>query len=515
MHFNTKDFQHCVGSMVAFGVLLACTGGRQEVLGPGASLNPTVDSGETGAPSEPPARICDNAAFLAGPPAAPAGAVTVPAGDNASLSQVLGAANTTFWFAPGVHTLGNDEWAQIIPGDNSSFIGAPGAIIDGQGVNRYAFTQHAAGVRIAYLEIRNFVSPNNEGVVNHDGGAGWVMEYDYIHDNSGAGVFVSSGNILRHSCIRDNGQYGFQGIGPGGGGSGESLTIDHNEIAHNDTADLEHQGSGCGCSGGAKFWDVNGAVVTNNWVHDNLNVGLWMDTDNRNFVVQGNYFENNYSEALFYEISYNAQILDNVFVRNALGKGREFAARSDGFPVAAVYISESGGDARVPGTPTIEVAGNYFADNWGGVTLWEDADRFCGAATRANDYCTLVSSNATITTCVQPGITSAPLYDDCRWKTQNATIHDNEFHVSPASIGCSGSYCTRQAVISNAGSVSGSPYVGTVIEDAIIFRQNNHFSNNRYFGPWRFMAHDTSVELDFAAWQASPYQQDVGSTWVP
>ena len=35
---------------------------------------------------------------------------------------------------------------------------------------------------------------------------------------------------------------------------------------------------------------------------------MWADTNNRGFNISGNYFENNYGEALIYEISYNAQI---------------------------------------------------------------------------------------------------------------------------------------------------------------------------------------------------------------
>jgi hypothetical protein len=389
--------------------------------------------------------------------------------------------------------------------------------LDGQSLNDFAFTQHAVNVRIAYLEIRNFVSPNNQGVVNHDGGPGWVMEHNYMHHNQGAAVFVSSGNTLRYNCLRDNGQYGFQGIGPGGGGSGVNLVVDHNEVAHNDTGDWEHVGTGCGCAGGAKFWDVDGAVVTNNWVHDNLSVGLWADTDNRNFVIEGNYIENNYGEAIFYEISYNVQIRHNTLKRNALGKGGEFAGRNDNFPVAAIYVSESGGDSRVPGTATVEISGNYFEDNWSGVTLWENADRFCGSPINTSTgFCTLVSSGATTTTCAQPGIATPPLRDDCRWKTQNVSVHDNEFHVTPANIACTNDLCARQAIISNSGtSPAWSPYLGTVIEDAITFDQNNHWSGNRYFGPWRFMTHDRSNVIAFAAWQAAPYSQDSGSTFTP
>jgi hypothetical protein len=454
-------------------------------------------------PSEPPARICEAQTWLGGPSSAPAGAVLVPAGDNSAVD--FGKADTSYWLAAGVHTLGPDLLAQIVPGDNSTFIGAPGAILDGQGVNQFAFTQHAVNVRIAYLEIRNFVAPNDEAVVNHDGGTGWVIENNYLHDNGGAAVFVSSYGALRSNCLSDNSQYGFQGIGPGDGGSGINLVIDRNEVSHN--------GTGIG-GGGAKLWNINGAAVTNNWIHENLGTGLSIDTNSRDFLIEGNYLSDNFAEAIYYGISYNAQIRRNNFERNALGKGAEFAARSDPFPVAAIYISESGGDDRVAGNPALEISENAFQDNWGGVTLWENANRFCASPDNTSaGYCTIVGSVATLATCVQPEIAREPLYDDCRWKTQNVSVRDNDFRVAPDAIGCTGELCARQALISNAGtSPSWSPYLGTVIQDAITFEQNNHFSNNRYFGPWRFMAHDTSVTLDFAAWQAAPYHQDQSST---
>lgn len=45
-----------------------------------------------------------------------------------------------------------------------------------------------------------------------------------------------------------------------------------------------------------------------------------------------------------------------------------------------------------------------------------------------------------------------------------------------------------------------------------VLGQNNRFSDNSYFGPWRFMAHDTSNTMDYAEWQAAPYAQDEGSS---
>src|SRR5262249_19759774 len=155
------------------------------------------------------------------------------------------------------------------------FVGAPGAILDGQNRNYYAFTQHATGVVIRYLTIRNFgtgLSNNNEGVVNHDAGHNWTIEYNTIINNDGAGVFIGSGNVIQYNCIRDNGQYGLSAYEPDGVAN---ILVDHNEIAHNNTDDWETRMPGCGCTGGVKFWDVNAAQVTNNWVHHNLSVGLW------------------------------------------------------------------------------------------------------------------------------------------------------------------------------------------------------------------------------------------------
>lgn len=146
------------------------------------------------------------------------------------------------------------------------------------------------------------------------------------------------------------------------------------------------------------------------------------------------------------------------------------------------------------------------------VVVWENADRHCNSPNdTSSGYCTLVSSGATMSTCVQPGIATAPLYGDCRWKTGNVSVHDSEFHVTPSNIGCTNDFCARQAMLSNYGtSPSWSPYMGFVVADAV-----NHFANDRHYGPWRFMAHDTSIDVDFAAWGAAPYAQDTGSTISP
>ena len=94
---------------------------------------------------------------------------------------------------------------------------------------------------------------------------------------------VGDHNVLRGNCLQENGQYGFNAYNPG---KVAGITIDGNEIAGNNTDDWEKLKDGCGCTGGGKFWEVTGAVVRHNWIHDNLSVGLWADTNNTGFVIE-------------------------------------------------------------------------------------------------------------------------------------------------------------------------------------------------------------------------------------
>jgi len=404
----------------------------------------------------------------------------------------------------------------VIPKDGNTYVGAPGAVLDGRRLNRYAFTQHALNVTIRYLTVENFVTPLDEGVVNHDSGTGWTIEYNTVQSNTGAAVFLGTNNVLRSNCLTANGQYGFQGFAAGGA---SNLTVDGNEVSFNNTGDWEAVRPGCGCTGGAKFWDVRGAVVTNNWVHDNKSVGLWADTNEMDFRFEGNYINDNDAEGIFYEISYNAVIRGNTLKRNALVKGRTFAARNDPFPVGAIYLSESGGDARVTGNyATLEITGNLLEDNWSGVVLWENADRFCNSPSNtSSSYCTKGGA-ATLDTCVSGTINTAPYLADCRWKTKNVWVHNNDLRLDKAAIACTVSTrsCGLQGLFSNWGSwPTWSPYQGRTVQDAVTFSQNNVFSDNRYVGDWKFTAYEAGRNLDLAAWQAAPYNQDAGSTLSP
>ena len=506
------------------------------------TLTPTSNPAppSTTAPSSPPVTWCETGLPTSPYTSAPAGAVTVPAGNNSSFN--FSTPNTTYWFAPGTHTLGSGSDGQIQPADGDSYVGAPGAVLSGQNVNRYAFIGNYQdlgneNVTIEYLTIENFHPDQGGGAVNGNGDNGWTEKYDLMKDNSpGAAMMLGGNNVVSDNCLTENGEYGFNGYsyvdetyGSTFTGGATNITFTDNDVSENNT-----QKTGSGIEGGGKFWQNGDVVVTGNYVHDNIDSpGLWMDTDNAGFLVQDNYISGNDSAGLMYEISYNADIIDNTFVDNAIlgGEGNK------GFPSGAIYISESGGNAAVPSTYAgeLNIQGNVFNDNWSGVVIYQNANR---SSADGSDPGTLTPPSGTnIDTWINdaPDICSAHLSETspvdynslCQWRSQNVTVHDNSFKFNP-SDSIYGGQCTETAACGQNGlfsvysSTSAYP-VWTVCND-ISNDQSNHFADNTYIGPWTFMYFNQGDMEGPSAWQAGASNvessghnfgaQDVGSTFT-
>lgn len=425
---------------------------------------------------------------------------------------------TTFWLRRGTHHVRDGEYSQVLPKSGMRFVGAPGAVLDGRGRNLYAFGGRATGVVVEHLTIQRFgglLDNRNEGVVNHDTAADWVVRHNTIRLNGGAGVMLGDGNTLVGNCLESNGQYGFSAYEPDGV---SRIRIVGNEITGNNTADWESRIEDCGCSGGGKIWDSRGARIEENRIHANNGVGLWADTNNTEVLVQGNIIADNAGEGMVYETSYNARIVRNTFRRNGLAAG----PTEPGFPTSALYLSESGSDRRAGElyAGTLRVARNRFVDNWSGVIAWENADRFAGSpANTSAGYTTLVNpSVATEGACSNPDlIGQEPYYDDCRWKTQHIRIVGNSFVLRPRVVGrqCTARrQCGYNGVFSQYGTYpSWSPFKGTVIERAITFSQDNVWTGNSYVGPWRFMALELGNRVSWRTWRGSRFRQDRGSRW--
>jgi hypothetical protein len=92
-------------------------------------------------------------------------------------------------------------------------------------------------------------------------------------------------------------------------------------------------------------------------------------------------------------------------------------------------------------------------------------------------------------------------------------VRENTFEFDSETPGCR-SLCGRMAVLSNWGTFpTWSPYKAWAVSDAITFQQENRWYDNRYYGPWTFVAHNTSRALSIDQWLAAPYNQDACSTF--
>ena len=428
------------------------------------------------------------------------------------------APGTTFWLKPGVHTFGDDQYDQVQPKNGDVFIGAPGAVIDGRWVNKYAFTGYAENVTVSYLTIQHFgqgLDDNGgQSVVNHDSGDNWYIHHNTIQSNAGAGVFMGNGGRVVKNCLRLNGEYGFQSFEENGA---RNVVLRGNEIARNNTADWEAIQPGCGCSGGGKFWNTHNARVVGNYVHHNYGTGLWADTNDVGFLFERNYISDNQDHGLFYETSYNALIRKNTFARNGWTTGAEMG---DDFPIGSIYLSEAGSDVRAGQQygRQLRISGNRFIDNWAGIMAWENPDRFAGSPyNTSTGFSTLVNPGvATVANCSNPNLISTdPYFDDCRWKTQHLRVLNNQFRFNPARIpGCTVARgCGFMGLVANVGTVPDwSPYKGYVVPDNISLHQDNVWSRNVYVGPWRFMVRLLGPQVSWSTWRSAPYNQDAGSS---
>jgi hypothetical protein len=480
------------------------------------------------APVAPPVRWCESG-FTNPYQTAPPGAVTIPAGDDSHTAIVANYTmkpNTVYWFAPGVHTLGPGQYAQIQAAPGDTFIGAPGAVLDGQRNNDYAFATNSdygitadTGVTIEYLTIENFAAGQGEAVVGQGGYDGWIVKYNLIKDNpKGAGVALGTNSTVTDNCLTNNGQYGFNSF------QSRHVTFTHNEVSFNDSAgEYDHPGGAnpdCGCAGGGKFWQTIDATVAGNYVHDNGDPGLWADTDNAGFDISDNFIANNYGEGIMYEISYNARIADNTLIGNDVGAGAH--NETPEFPGSAIYISESGSDPQVPTRYNQQflISGNVLTDNWGGVTLYDSAYRACGISNDA--VCTLVNPGVfTVASCgknlpTARADTSPDYFHNCRWKTQNVTVRNNTFKFDPAHLGgaCAAAAahpkaftgCGFNALFATYGMVA--PYKAWVVPHDMSTQQNDHFEDNTYIGPWKFVGFAQDGFLSWPDWTAGTSNND-------
>ena len=230
---------------------------------------------------------------------------------------------------------------------------------------------------------------------------------------------------IEYSCLTQNAEGAFNN-----GGVGD--VIANNEISWNGLGEYPDLGAGgppgtspntCGCSGGGKLFFTLNVDVVNNYVHDNYNKGIWFDFDNSGMLISHNYVANNFAEGIMVEGSFNADIADNTLIGNGWASNGAWQAGYGGgacdskgdscavgeglldgyggsFPYGAIYLPNTGGNPNltqvaipssiaVPGCASacmvkvrypghLYVQGNVLVNNFGGINVYTDTNRYPG-----------------------------------------------------------------------------------------------------------------------------------------
>jgi hypothetical protein len=201
-----------------------------------------------------------------------------------------------------------------------------------------AFATHAirstnTGITVKNLVVEKVGNQAQEGAID-DQGANWVIEYNDVRYNHGHNVHAdANGSIIRRNKIHHSMQMGF-------GGTGDNLTMEYNEINHNNRDNSYDAGWE---GGGGKWAETNQLTMRGNWSHHNNGVGLWTDINNINTLYENNYLNNNTEAGIEHEISYAATIRNNVSVDNS--------------PNATTAFYQ-GGQIQIAESPDVEVYGN-------------------------------------------------------------------------------------------------------------------------------------------------------------
>jgi parallel beta-helix repeat protein len=259
-------------------------------------------------------------------------------------------AGTTFTITPGTY------YSQsVIPKTGDSFLGQPGAVLDGQGTAKYAFWEGPApypnNVTISGLKVTNYTPATQTGTIDAGGyspslsSTGWIIQNNEVSYNDQYGIRAGNSTQVLNNYVHHNKRLNITG-------SANNELIANNEIAYGNYGNFYDTNFE---AGGTKFSGTNGLVLRGNYVHDNLGVGLHVDLNNVNTLIDSNNVVHNGSEGIVVEVSYTATISNNTVTNNGLYDPRN---RYTWLWNAGIGVHDS---------PNVQVYGNTVSGNWAGI----------------------------------------------------------------------------------------------------------------------------------------------------
>lgn len=212
----------------------------------------------------------------------------------------------TLYFASGIYVD-----LQIEPKAGQNFIGQQGAKLTSQSKS-YAFDcfdRPVEDVTIDNLVIDGYFPPVQAAAIS--GGKRWQVKNCEVRNSAAGGIQLRDGSTVENCYIHHCQQLGIKLFG-------RSPRVRHSEIAYNNP---DHKYDVYWEAGGSKFWQTTDILIEDNYFHDNVGNGIWLDCDNSG-IVRGNRCENNTLAGIYQEIGGQLLIEDNTCINN----GTEYKA---------------------------------------------------------------------------------------------------------------------------------------------------------------------------------------------
>ena len=272
----------------------------------------------------------------------------VPITPGQSIQQAVDAhpPGTSFAIAAGVHR------RQVVrPKDGMSFIGEPGAVLDGEDAAPQAFDAYRTkNVTVRGLRITRYRPPNLNAAIEGADSTGWVVEENEIdHNSNGAlrtyGIRIGSSWIVRGNRIHHNGWVGIEGYNE------TDTLIERNEVYANPPAPFNDT---VGEAANMKLFGCGRIVIRDNHVHDGPFYGIWLDRSQPDMVIDGNRVINHGEAGIWYEASYEGVIRNNH-------------VESAGNRSSYIRGWLRGGGIQVTNSPNVSVIGNTVVDSLNGI----------------------------------------------------------------------------------------------------------------------------------------------------
>jgi len=258
------------------------------------------------------------------------GAVVVPA-ETGALARAIGShgTDTVFYLKAGVHL----ENGEMRPKAGSVFVGAPGAILDGENTTAKCFIHDGAVipytasapryvVTLRNLVIRNYCSADQEcALMVHDAGQGWaraladpgdrngwLIEHCSFTANRAGGAYLGSACMARNCLFADNGQIGVKACG-------RNVRLLHCRSTRNN---VDRKFNYMWEAGGTKFWGVKDMLIEGGEYDHNGGFGLWFDYVWDGNVVRNASFHHNLRPGLSIEMAAGVEVTGCTFSHDDL-----------------------------------------------------------------------------------------------------------------------------------------------------------------------------------------------------